>query len=325
MSNPLEQSGPRRSPLRDRFPVIGALGRVDDAVYFGERALVTTAMLVMCLTYVLNILDERVEDQLRQLSLVVAGQASWTLLTPGIIGISALFFMCRSMAAASPALRDFPRAPWLLAVLGTVIGVGSSLLLVWLPDGWVCATLVVVIGALFVFPNVLDAPMPLSASPSEVRSTLTLRSVATLAWLSVLFYFSLQVPNDNAWATRIALFLLLWASFLGASMATYEGRHLSIDAVRKAIPARLTPWFNGVSDLAAGAFAFAFMVLAWRYWMLRVDQATLPGEIPPWLSTLAIPVPLAMMSLRFVAKGIAELITGALGLHAEGTPARQEG
>jgi TRAP-type C4-dicarboxylate transport system permease small subunit len=325
MSNPLEQSGLRRSPLRDRFPVIGALGRVDDAIYFAERAVVTTAMLVMCLTYVMNIVDERVEDQLRQLSLVASGQTPWTVLVPGLIGISALFFMSRSMAAASPALSGFPKAPWLLAVLGTLIGVGSSLLLVWLPDGWVCAALVVVLGAVFVMPNVLDAPVPLAASPSEVRSTLTVRSVAALAWLSVLFYFSLQVPNDNAWATRIALFLLLWASFLGASMATYEGRHLSIDAVRKAIPARLMPWFNGVSHLAAGAFTFAFMMLAWRYWMLRVDQVTLQGEIPPWLSTLAIPVPLALMSVRFIAKGLGELLTGALGLHAKGTPAQQEG
>jgi TRAP-type transport system small permease protein len=325
MSNPLEQTGPRRSPLRDRFPVIGAIGRVDDAIYFGERALVTTAMLVMCITYVMNIVDERVEDQLRQLSMVLAGEASPKALTPAIIGILALFFMSRSMAAASPSLRDFPRAPWLLAVLGTLVGLSGSLLLVWLPDGFMCATLVVVIGAGFVLPGVLDAPVSLTASPAEVRSTMLMRTVATLAWMVVLFYFALQVPNDNAWATRIALFLLLWASFLGASMATYEGRHLTIDAVRKAIPERLTPWFNGLSSLAAGAFTLAFMVLAWRYWSLRLDQVTLAGEIPPWLSTLAIPLPLALMSIRFIGKGIGEILTGALGLHTAGTSAQQEG
>jgi C4-dicarboxylate transporter DctQ subunit len=184
---------------------------------------------------------------------------------------------------------------------------------------------VVVIGFGFVLPGVLDAPMPLAASPANVRSTMILRAASTVAWMGVLFYFSLRVPNDNAWATRIALFLLLWASFMGASMATYEGRHLTIDAVRKAIPARLTPWFNGMSNLAAGAFTLAFMVLAWRYWSLRLDQVTLAGEIPPWLSTLAIPLPLALMSIRFIAKGLGEILTGALGLHTAGTPAQQEG
>jgi TRAP-type C4-dicarboxylate transport system permease small subunit len=325
MSNPLEQSGPRRSPLRDRFPIVDAIGRVDDAIYFGERAVVTTAMLVMCITYVMNILDERVEDQLRQLPRALSGEVPWSALTPAFIGILALFFMSRAMAAASPALRAFPKATWLFAVLGTLFGLGSSLLLVWFPDGWMCAALVLVIGLGFVLPGVLDAPVPLSASPAQLRSTMKIRTVATLGWMGVLFYFSLQVPNDNAWATRIALFLLLWASFVGASMATYEGRHLTIDAVRKAIPARLTPWFNGVSSVVAGLFTLAFMVLAWRYWLLRVDQATLPGEIPPWLSTLAIPVPLAMMSVRFIGKGIGEMLVGALGLHLTGTPAQHEG
>jgi len=38
-------------------------------------------------------------------------------------------------------------------------------------------------------------------------------------------------------------------AFLGASMATHEKRHLTVDAVRKAVPAKHERWYNAVSYL----------------------------------------------------------------------------
>ncbi len=285
---------------------------MDDAWYGAERVLVTTAMLVMCIAYVVNLLDERVEDQIRQWQALLAGSPVTGSVVPSLIGITALFAMSRAVAASSPALRHSPGLAWPLGALGTVAGLAFAWLLVTLPDAWMCSLLVLLIGGGGVLPAIADRPVPLDWTPERVTSMARLRLAGGLVGLGVLMAMATQVPNDNAWATRLALFLLLWAAFLGASMATYERRHLTIDAVRKAVPARFTSFFNGFSLMAAGVFTAGFLWLAIQYWLRRLDQATLPGEIPQWLSTLAIPVALTIMTLRFFGQAVTSFADAAL-------------
>ena len=121
--------------------------------------------------------------------------------------------------------------------------------------------------------------------------------------------------DGYSWAPNVALTLLLWMAFLGASMATYQGRHLTIDAIRKAIPERAMPWFNAVSLLVAAAFTGLLLYLSWEYYLKRLDDPVEPGRVPDHIKVLAIPASLALVTVRFTLYAIGQMITGALKLH----------
>jgi TRAP-type C4-dicarboxylate transport system permease small subunit len=129
------------------------------------------------------------------------------------------------------------------------------------------------------------------------------------------------VPEGGTWTwtQKLALFLLLWTAFIGASMATHDGRHLTIDAVRKSVGPKIRPYYNAVSHAVAAMFTAAFMLLAYWYLQDRLAETAAPGEIPDWLKVLAIPVSLGIVTLRFAGRSVAALLAGIWGLEEEET------
>ncbi len=121
-------------------------------------------------------------------------------------------------------------------------------------------------------------------------------------------------PEGYSWADNVALLLLLWVGFLGASMAAKQGRHLRVDAAKKLWPAAQRARLGGVSLILAAGFAG---LLTWvggiylfhedygRFW-----TPTVPGEIPDWLVTLAIPLSFLLITLRMGARGVVQVIWG---------------
>ncbi len=93
-----------------------------------------------------------------------------------------------------------------------------------------------------------------------------------------------QLPSGYSWSQSYSLILLLWVSFLGASVAARERRHLRVDLARKLMPPAKLPWFNMVSYLVAAAFTATVFYLGFIY-MLGADSAYLRPiwNAPAWL------------------------------------------
>ena len=72
-----------------------------------------------------------------------------------------------------------------------------------------------------------------SGRPREKMERAIAGSVA-YAVLAVLCVVIEAAPNGFGWSQTLAMVLLLWVSLLGSSMATREGRHIAVDAVKKA-------------------------------------------------------------------------------------------
>jgi TRAP-type C4-dicarboxylate transport system permease small subunit len=130
----------------------------------------------------------------------------------------------------------------------------------------------------------------------------------------LLFIFPSGVPG----AQKFALGFMLWAGFLGASLATKARRHIMLDAIKKRLDAGLAPYFAGLS----GVFAMFFTLYLVRLGFNQVheefsDWAGTEGvgvyeslPIPYWTVTLSIPASLLITSLRFGAYGLADLWYG---------------
>jgi len=122
--------------------------------------------------------------------------------------------------------------------------------------------------------------------------------------------------GDYTWMTPLARFLLLWATFAGASLATRTRRHILIDAVTKSLPSKRVQAIVNVPSTLLAALLTGF--LAWvavgfvhENWN---DQTTLRG-LNLGLVQLVIPFALGVMSFRFVITALEDgrgAITGDL-------------
>jgi C4-dicarboxylate transporter, DctM subunit len=106
-----------------------------------------------------------------------------------------------------------------------------------------------------------------------------------------------------SWATKLALFLMIWAGFLGASIATKQRKHLAIDVAGRATTAsgkKIAAFFSNV--IAAG-FCFVLakvcldLTLESREWGDK--EGVFP--IPIWIVQIMMPISLSVMGCRNIA------------------------
>lgn len=93
-----------------------------------------------------------------------------------------------------------------------------------------------------------------------------------------------QLPTGYSWSQSYSLIMLLWVSFLGASIAARERRHLRVDLARKLMPPDKLPWFNMVSYLVAAGFTAIVLYLGYIY-IFGADSTYLRPiwDAPSWL------------------------------------------
>lgn len=105
------------------------------------------------------------------------------------------------------------------------------------------------------------------------------------------------------WATKLALFLMIWVGFIGASLATKERMHLTIDISSKVLSpkgAKIAAFF---SQAISAGFCFYLASLAYEYTAESYAFGDKEGvfPIPLWTVQLIIPVTLVIMGTRFIA------------------------
>ena len=116
-------------------------------------------------------------------------------------------------------------------------------------------------------------------------------------------------PNGFGWSQKLALCLMLWVGLIGASMATHDGRHIAVDAVRQAVPDSLKRSFEVAAGLLTVVVSAVLTALAIGYvranWFEWVDSDLEAGvfesvPIPYWAATLSIPIGFGIMAFRFL-------------------------
>lgn len=113
------------------------------------------------------------------------------------------------------------------------------------------------------------------------------------------------------WVQPFQQYALLWLGFVGASIATRENKHISIDVVVMLLPKRQRRWLVWLPGVFA---AVVCGVAAWCCWLLLVyekeagDMAF--GVVPLWLCLTIMPLSFAVMALRALASAFHSQETG---------------
>ncbi len=79
-----------------------------------------------------------------------------------------------------------------------------------------------------------------------------------------------EVLERMAWADSLLQKATLWLAFLGASLATHEGRHIGIDVLPRVAPPRLRAWMEAVVGVGCAVICF---FLARVFWMAVLNNA----------------------------------------------------
>lgn len=121
------------------------------------------------------------------------------------------------------------------------------------------------------------------------------------------------MPNGLIWSQPLAMMLTLWVGFVGASMCTYENRHLRVEALQRAIPEKLRPAIGCLSFALTATICFILCWLSIRDVRFNYNEfvATdgkgglfLGMPVPKYLGFSALPVAFGFMAVRFSAKAV---------------------
>ena len=111
-----------------------------------------------------------------------------------------------------------------------------------------------------------------------------------------------------AWADPLVRNLVLWVGFVGAAIATREGRHITIDVLPQWVPQQVKAIIGVIIQLFA-AFICGLLTFAS---VKFVRNEALMGSItflgiPAWVPQLILPITFGIMALRFCLLALKDL------------------
>lgn len=136
----------------------------------------------------------------------------------------------------------------------------------------------------------------------------------TVGLAGAVWFALTALPNGIPWAVKGSLTLVILMGFLGASMATFEKRHLTIEIGEKLWPASLAPTVARIAGGVTAAFClliayFALVSVSQYYvqWSEHPLTALLDEslQVPKWVALAVIPHAFAMIGLRFLGQAVA--------------------
>ena len=133
-----------------------------------------------------------------------------------------------------------------------------------------------------------------------------------LGFLQILFRNLISI--GIVWVDPLVRHLVLWIALLGASIATRENRHISIDILSGYLPPSLQRRVQGGLQLFSALICILLVHPAIRF--LENDyQAgkTLALGIPMWVSQAIMPVMMLVLGVRFLLQGFRNIFSAGRG------------
>ena len=135
----------------------------------------------------------------------------------------------------------------------------------------------------------------------QVEQTLLvifLSSMIVIAFLQIILrnLFS----TGLTWGDPLVRNLVLWVGFIGAALATREGKHISLDALSRWMP----PLGKDLIEFLIHLFSFVICGLLTFAALKFIKNEARMGNvaflrIPAWIPEIILPIIFGLMSLRF--------------------------
>jgi C4-dicarboxylate transporter DctQ subunit len=142
----------------------------------------------------------------------------------------------------------------------------------------------------------------------QILLVILLSSMILIAFLQIVLrnLFS----TGLSWGDPLVRNLVLWIGFIGAALATREGKHINIDVLSRWMP----PWGKDLTEFLTQLFSFFICALltfaAWKFIRneAQMGNVTFLG-IPAWIPEIILPLVFGLMALRFGLRSFKNLLT----------------
>ena len=115
------------------------------------------------------------------------------------------------------------------------------------------------------------------------------------------------------WADIVVRNMVLWVGFIGGSLATYEGRHIAIDALSKFLPPKYAASIRVLTSLAAVIVSAILVYAGVQFVKAEMESGSKAfGEVPAWAFEAIIPVAFATITFHFLVGAVRDVLV-ALG------------
>lgn len=158
----------------------------------------------------------------------------------------------------------------------------------------------------------IERALDAAIQPIVFLGMAALIGVITLQIVSRVFFTAV------GWTEEVARFLLVWITFLGATLAFQRGRHIAVTFVVDALPARLAQLARIAAVLVALGFMLALMVIGYRYMQMQSFQRSASLRLSMTYIYAVIPLSAAIMAwyalvdvVELIAKGPQAVDTGS--------------
>jgi TRAP-type C4-dicarboxylate transport system permease small subunit len=119
------------------------------------------------------------------------------------------------------------------------------------------------------------------------------------------FQWANELMGYLDWSEPLVRLLVLWVTFLGASLVTREGKHIKIDLVSTLLPKRWLPLRGLIISFFCVIVCAVMVKVCIGY--VRLDMS-FGGRmflgIPSWVGLLILPIGFSSILFRFVLRGI---------------------
>lgn len=292
----------------------GLWERFDRTVYAVEYALVVGGLAVMTLTYFLTVIFSNVQQTYNKFDIALVRLAGYpdtqqapkelleditTWWSPLLLGAITLLLACLAVRTREKmgAKDDTPAPPvrpgviFLKGVAVTAALYGFMLLVEVIPARFMGLTSLALLIGLLVARGRL--------SRSYVHITAGVVGGACMA-----LYFWLKMGEGYGKNAGLSAVLLMYVAFIGASMATREGRHIRVDAVRKAIKGKGYHLYEAISLFVTILFTAFLFVMALRYLDVLADTGVNheQSDLPQFVVVLPITTAFLLIVARFLVQ-----------------------
>jgi TRAP-type C4-dicarboxylate transport system permease small subunit len=136
---------------------------------------------------------------------------------------------------------------------------------------------------------------------SERTLDAVIQPIVFLGMAALIGVITLQIVSRTlftavGWTEEVARFLLVWITFLGATLAFHRGRHIAVTFVVDALPARLAQLARIAAVLVALGFFVTLVVIGYRYMQVQSFQRSASLRLSMTYVYAVIPLSAAIMA-----------------------------
>jgi len=111
------------------------------------------------------------------------------------------------------------------------------------------------------------------------------------------------------WAEPFVRLLVLWITFIGASLLTGDNKHIKIDLMSSLLPRKWLPLRELVLSLACILISALMLKASIDYIRMEMDfGGYLFLKLPTWVGQLILPAGFLVILFRFFLKGIEQVV-----------------